>query len=238
MARDMFDVGLLIPDSNTVTARDLSHGLVDVARLHVETMHLAEPVTPQGEREMLQTHALAAAERLAFTAPQLSVFGCSSALSLIGREAAAEFLGDLTSLIGGDVIDVNSCLIEALGAVGAQRITLISPYESALHNAVGAQLEGEGFHVAAGQGMGIAKNAEVGRVSPRAVAAFSLANLGDDSDAVVIACGNLRGYEAASAVTTSSGLPVVTPNGAVIDALVRLLGTTAPQLGHNHRGGG
>jgi maleate isomerase len=228
-ATEVFEVGLLIPDSNTVTASDLSQGLAGIARVHVETMHLPEPVTPDGERAMLRTHAPAAAARLAARTPDLSVFGCSSALSLVGPEAAAQLIDGLAAQIGGVVIDVNPCLVEALSALGARRITMISPYGATLHEAVRKQLHNNGIEVTAGAGMGITSNTDVADVDPDDIAAFCLAHVDrEDSDALLIACGNLRGHEARGSVTAATGLPVVTANGAVIDVVTRMLESLPP----------
>ncbi|MTD54343.1 maleate cis-trans isomerase family protein [Amycolatopsis pithecellobii] len=218
-----FEVGLMIPDSNTVTAPDIRTGLRDFARLHVETMHLPEPVTPDGELAMVRTHAPEAARKLAHHRPDLTVFGCSSAVSLLGVERAATFIGEISELAGSPVLGVNPCLIDALHGVGAHRIMLVSPYEQPLHDAVRGRLEAAGFDVVAEANMAIGRNADVGRVLPEEIVEFTLARPRAEADSILIACGNLRGYEAMRDIEARSGKPVVTANSAVIDAIVRTL---------------
>ena len=217
-------VGLMLPDSNTVTARDIRAGLAGRAELLVETMHLPEPVTSEGELGMLTTEAPEAARRLGRRAPDVTVFGCSSAVSVLGSVAAAdELFRTLADLAGSPVIGVNSCLFDALAATGAARITLVSPYERPLHEAVAAQLAAAGFTVLGGGNMGIAQNALVGEVTPDEVARFALECIGPGSEAVLVACGNLRADEARAAIAAQAGIPVVTANSAVVDAVLHWL---------------
>lgn len=218
-----FDVGLMIPDSNTVTAPDIRAGLREHARLHVETMHLPEPVTPAGELEMLRSHAPQAARRLGPRPPDLTIFGCSSALSLLGAEAAAEFIRDISTKCASPVLGVNPCLIEALHATGAERITLVSPYEQPLHDAVRTRLLAAGFGVVSEGNLAIGHNADVGRVTPDEIVEFTLAHVHPDADTLLVACGNLRAYEAMGEIERRSGKPVVTANSAVVDTVLRTL---------------
>ena len=222
-------VGLLVPSSNTVMEPDLQRSLAHVATVHTARMFLAEPVTPDGELELLDRHAPLAARSVATLEPDVVVFGCASAGALRGAAADERLRRDLSDIAGAPVIGVFDVIAAALRARGARCIALLTPYPEELTTGTVTGLREEGFDVAATRGLGIASNLAVGRIEPSAIVseAVDLLRAAPQVDALVVACTNLRAFEARAELAAACGVEVVTANSAVVDQTLEVLGAAS-----------
>lgn len=75
--------------------------------------------------------------------------GCTGASYLIGREAEAGILSRIATARGAPVFTAGTAVVEALVALGAKRIGLVSPYPGTLDAACVPYWESFGFEVAA-----------------------------------------------------------------------------------------
>ena len=226
-------VGLLVPSSNTVMEPDLQRSLAHVATVHTARMFLAEPVTADGELELLDRHALPAARGIATLEPDVVVFGCTSAGTIRGREADERLRLDLSVTVDAPVVGVFDVIAAALRVRGARRIALLTPYPEESTAQTVAGLRREGFDVAADRGLGIASNLAVGRIEPSVIVSEAVDLLRGTRrvDALVVACTNFRALEARTEIADASGVQVVTANSAVIDRTLQVLGAAVPGHG-------
>lgn len=122
-------------------------------------------------------------------------------------------------------IGVLSSIVEAVSCRELRRIAVITPYIEELTASVAAGFNDQGFEVVAAAGMGIDVNVELARPTPEEIVDFTVAQLDRSRldmsrvDGIVISCTNFRGLEAASEITSRIGLPVITSNSAVIEAV-------------------
>lgn len=218
-------VGLLLPSSNTVMEPDLQAALAGRATVHTARMFLPDPVTPAGELAMLDEHAEPASRDLGTLEPDLVVLGCTSAGALRGADADRALRERLARLTGAPVLGILDTLDRALRARGARRISLLTPYVETLTNALVEHLAAAGFEVLRATGLEVADNVAVGRISPDYVLAAAPAALAPGSEALAIACTNLRALEAAPRIEAELGVPVLTANSAVAELLAERLST-------------
>ncbi|MBS1879490.1 MAG: aspartate/glutamate racemase family protein [Actinobacteria bacterium] len=216
-------VGLIVPSSNTVMEPDFQRELAGVASVHAARMYLADPVTPAGEFEMLDRHAAPAARDLGTLAPDVTVFGCTSAAALLGPDGDARLRSRLVGLTGTRVVGVADSLGNRLRELDASRIAVLSPYAAELAEAVIRGFAGEGFEVLGAHGLEIGDNAEVGRVEPEAILDAAPLALAPGAEALAVACTNLRALEVREELERAVGIPVVTANSAALTAVRRAL---------------
>jgi maleate isomerase len=219
MAKQKARLGVILPDTNTTAEADFRAGLEDIAELFVETMHLAEPVTRDGELTMIEQYAPEAAHALTARRLDLLLFACSSAESLLSPGAVSTFYRMLSDAARCQVVGINAYLVDALHRASIAKPQLLAPYEWPLTLAVRDQLVQSGFDVVDTVCMEIGINAQVGQVTPEEILDYVLPRLHPAADGVLVACGNLRAYECLPALRAGCGVPVVTGNSAVIDGL-------------------
>jgi maleate isomerase len=207
-------VGLLLPSTNTVMEPDLWRAVWPQASLHACRLPL-EDVTAEAETRMLAL-APAAAGQLAALRPSLTVFGCTSAGGILGREGERDFLAELSVRTGSELVSVLEASTEVMRAAGIRSIALFTPYVEHLSAAVASSLEVEGFAIERVTSLGLSDNTAIGSLHPRRLADVVCRQLGgSDADAIFVSCTNLRAMEAIDGISRRLERPVITSNSAV-----------------------
>lgn len=213
-------VGLMLPSSNTTMEPDLVRALAGAATLHSARMYLAD-VTPEDEGRMLAEFTVPAARDLATLHPDLVVFGCTSAGALHGAAADARLCARISAVAGAPTVSTIRSVREAIAALAPRRVGVFTPYIAALNDKIRASLEADGLHVGHVAGLCLTDNVAIGAVSPERIVEHVIdAFTGRDVDMLFVSCTNFRAVEAIDEITRRLGIPVVTSNQAVIDAVV------------------
>jgi maleate isomerase len=213
-------VGLIVPSSNTVMEPDfhrhLGHaGIVSTARIFLES------VTREAETRMLEEDLPKAAELIRTTAPDVVVFGCTSAGSL-GSLAHDRAIGErIEKLSGGRAITVLQAVVSKLRGIEPKKLAVFTPYIEDLTSSVAASVSQAGFPPIKAAGMGIQVNLDIGRVTPEQIVAFVETQLtGSAPDCIFLSCTNWRAIEAIEPLKKKLGIPVVSSNQAAIAAII------------------
>ncbi|MFI5310401.1 MAG: Asp/Glu racemase [Gemmatimonadales bacterium] len=209
-------VGLIVPSSNTVMEPDFHRNLgpewvVSTTRIYLED------VTREAEVRMLEGDLPKAAELIGTTAPDVVVFGCTSA-GAIGPAAHDAGIADLIrERTGARVVTVLGALHAQLRAIAPRRVALFTPYVEDLTASIAASLADGGFPPVKTVGMGIRANLEIGRVTPEQIVSFVESRIdGCAPDCLVLSCTNWRAMEAIEALSARMDLPVVSSNQAAL----------------------
>ncbi|RAI01920.1 Asp/Glu racemase [Acuticoccus sediminis] len=213
-------IALIVPSSNTVMENDLHRGLpADRYTVHTDRMYLIE-TTREAEVRMIEEFAKPAASDLGTLNPDLLVFGCTSAGSLFGLDYDARVCAELGELAGCPAMGVINAASEALDGAGARRLAVITPYIDDLTRSVATALSEKGREVVAAHGMGISVNVELSDPTPEDIVRFAAERLdGVSFDTLFVSCTNFRALEAREALAAHFGVPVLTSNSTVIDAI-------------------
>lgn len=164
----------------------------------------------------------AAADRLPSPFLDLVVYHCTSGSALGGDD-----LGEaIRSRTGVPTITTASAIMEALRAVAARNVCLVSPYTSALAALERETLERFEFSVVAEGGRPISDGEAIQQVPPAEIVSWTLVALAeakDTVDAVLIACTGLRSPECVAQLERETGLPIVTSTTAMIRSVLTTL---------------
>jgi maleate isomerase len=217
-------LGLIIPSSNTVSERDFLRGVPNGVTVHTGRAYMAE-TTVEAERRMLEDHVPQAALDLATAKVDLTVFSCTSAAALLGREGEAELVANLENLTGAPIVSTNDAVTQAIKQHDGARVAVVTAYIDDLNRAIASTLEENGLDVVSIAGMGITDNFAIGEVEPREIVSFTEHNVTEgEFDVLVVSCTNLRAVEAIPRLKERFGTPVITSNQAALDAAMAALG--------------
>lgn len=215
-----YRIAVIVPSSNTVMENDLHMALPKpLFTVHTDRMYLVE-TTREAEIRMIEDYAPAAASDLGTVEPDLLVFGCTSGGALFGLDYDARICRELGDRAGCECVGVISSVESALSEIGASRVAVLTPYNEDLTSAVAAAITTSGREVIAAHGMGITINRELADPTPNEIVTFARQHLqGQIFDCLFVSCTNFRAYEAREELKKAFGVPVVTSNSAVIDAI-------------------
>ena len=188
-------VGLIVPSSNTVMEPDF-HRHIGTSAIVSTTRILLEDVTREAETRMLEEDLPQAIKRIGTTAPDVIVFGCTSAGAL-GKlshdDAIARMIEETT---GAKAVTVLRSVLVRLAAIRPHKIAVFTPYIEDLTSSIARSLAEAGFPAIKAAGMGIKANLEIGRVTPEEILRFVESQLaGIDPDCLFLSCTNWRAIE-------------------------------------------
>lgn len=230
-------VGLIVPSSNTVMEPDLHRQLGSIATISTTRIFL-EQVTREAEIVMLERDLPKALRLIKTTAPDVVVFGCTSAGSLDGLNQDAAIGKTIEEETGAKAVTVVAAVLSELRALGAKKIAVLTPYREELTRTVTQCVLEGGYSVVHSAGMGLLENREIGEVPPETIIAFVESQMrGVHADCLFLSCTNWRAWATLEVLSRRLELPVISSNQATA-AAVRRLGSrsalhsvAAPRLG-------
>lgn len=225
-------VGLIILSTDHTTEPDFLRMVAgpDIG-VYVARIPFANPVTPDNLRAMQPSLTEAAALILPGEELDAICYSCTSASVVIGDaeiEAAIQ-----KSKPGVAVVTPPLAGVQGLKALGAQRVSVLTPYTVETSRPMAAYFAGHGFDLASFTCLGLDDDREMARISPAALVDLAREAIADDADALFISCTAVRAALVAADIEKATGRPLVSSNLASAWACLRLCGDEAarPELG-------
>lgn len=233
LAKPRARLGLIIPSVNTLSEAQFSYFCPPSLGIYVSRLRMSgkwkRPLAVLGEE------TATAASLLADVRPDLIVFHCTGASMREGPKSDAIVRDIIYNATGIESFTTGGAVVEALQALHAKRIVLISPYVQSNNDTEIAYLEKSGFSVIHSVALGLKGGEEYAGVPPERWVRLAVENARADADAYFLACTNTRQIEAIEEIEQRLGKPVVNSNQAVMWAsLCRLrarLGIAGPLPG-------
>jgi len=221
-------VGVILPSVNTTLEPEYAWLAPRGLSFHVARVMLRE-TTPEGLREM-NAGVAAAAELVASVTPDVVAYACTSGSFVDGVDALARQIDDIRARVGCPVVATSQAMVDALRALGVDRLALATPYLDAVNVAERAFLVAHDFEVVAMHGLGLSGKA-IREVPPERVA--DLVRVADvpRAQAIFVSCTDFRALEVVDTLERELGKPIVTSNQVTLWAILRALGRTEPVHG-------
>lgn len=221
----MLRIGLIVPSSNTVMEPDFHRharsSLVSTTRIFLED------VTREAEIAMLENELPRAVRLIRTTAPDVVVFGCTSAGALATLSHDDEIGRMIEQETGAKSITVLRAVLTQLRLLRPRKVAVFTPYITDLTAGVARCIAEDGHTVVKAAGMGIARNLDIGRVTPQEIVRFVESQMtGIDPDCLFLSCTNWQAMEAIAPLEKKLRLRVISSNRAAIEELL-LLGAKA-----------
>ena len=150
-------------------------------------------------------------------------YACTSAASVIGEARVSELITGARP----EAASTNpaTALKDALGVLGAQRVSVLTPYNVAVTQDIVAMLEKDDFKVTSVTTFNEEVEATVARITPQSILAAAVAaGQNEAAEAVFISCTNLRCAGIIAEAERRTGKPVLSSNLALLWHMMRLAG--------------
>jgi maleate isomerase len=225
-------VGLIILSTDHTTEPDYQRMVAGPGiGVYVARIPFANPVTPENLRAMQPSLTEAAGLILPGEELDAICYSCTSASVVIGDaeieaaiRAAKPGVAAVTPPLAG---------VQGLRALGARRISVLTPYTVETSRPMAAYFAGHGFDIASFTCLGLEDDREMARIAPGALVELAREATADDADALFISCTAVRAALAAVDIEKATGRPLVSSNLASAWACLRLCGDeiARPELG-------
>lgn len=224
-------IGLVVPSSNVTVETEIPALLARHASarfsFHASRMRM-HTVSPEGLRAM-NAQRERCVDELADAAPDALLYACLVAIMAQGAGEHRRTEDAVAAQLAGRgqrpvVLSSAGALIQALTALGATRIALVTPYLRPLAQQVADYIEAEGIEVLDWAALEVVDNAEVGCIPGDRVmrAARGLDMTGADA-LVISACVQMPSLQLIGPAEEEFGLPVLSAATAGAYALLRHL---------------
>ena len=221
-------LGIIVPASNTNAEPDCQMLAPPGLTLHVTRSggYDIDAIPDSDEMRRFARQALDQQLRLLTDARvELIAYACTSATLADGPEFDAEFCAEISAKSGLPAVTTAGALIEAMRALGAQRVAFTSPYVQRLAEESVAFIQACGIEVVSQLGFDKdLSSLEQNRLTPEDAYRMGLAADCDDAELLVISCTDYRALEAVPALEQKLGKPVITSNSALMWACLQRLG--------------
>jgi maleate isomerase len=239
-------LGLIVPSSNTTMETELPEMFARRAQLIPEerfTFHSSrmrmQAVTADQLLQMDSDSNRCAVE-LADAQCDAMVYACLVAIMSQGAGAHTGAENRLTSVAREEgcnvpVVSSAGALLRGLAALGARRISMITPYVPELTQRVREYIEDAGVEVVDVVSLGVADNCAVGRLDPADLPGLAAGLKRSGCDAIVLsACVQMPSLAAIPEAEARLDLPVLSAATATTYDLLTALGRTpvVPNAGH------
>ncbi len=228
MARVCRRVGVLVAGADMVLEKDFAEFIPKSVSFHVGRLDQdtdAKCAAGSSLGKMVDS-AESAARLVAMAEPEAMIFACSSASFYKGPGWDKKVAARVRK--GGKVpaTTTATAIADALKALRAKRVVLVTPYPDAINQAEIAFLRGNKIDVADYSSFGCKLSTDVPTVTPAEIRRRVLDGMKKvpDCDAVIVTCTNLRAMQIAEDLEREVGRAVVTSNAASLWAVLRLAG--------------
>lgn len=215
-------LGLVALSTDLTIERDARRILPPEVALHVSRVAFDNPTTPENLRRMAPRLA-AAADLILPGVPLAAIgYGCTSASVAIGDDGVRAAIGSVRP--GVPVETPPDAAMAALAALGARRISLLTPYLPETTRPMAAYFERRRLRLAACHCLGLADDREMARVSQGSILAAADAADRPDAEALFLSCTALPAVGMIEALEQRLGKPVVSSNQALFWRLLHHAG--------------
>jgi len=216
-------IGIITPASDTVIEVDFARHFAGPITVHTARMYL-ESTTVKGESKMLEEEVDPAVRRIAQVAPEVIVFGCTSASALLGLEGEKRLVRRMESLSGCPCLTITGAAVNQLQKSGIRDLMVLTPYLPEINRRLEGTFQAAGLPVTYIAGMGLDSDRAIGNIEPEEIITFVRKHFSRASaDGIFLSCTTLRAMETVHQLQTELNVPVLTSNGVAIAEVEKII---------------
>jgi maleate isomerase len=200
--------------------------------VHFSRMFIPDLLSRETLIEMDRTEGMGGIRQVASARPSVIAYGCTASSIVQGIAYDQHLREEIGSKFKVAATTAAHAILEAANALGARKVSLVSPYTSAVAEAEHTYFESAGLHVLGGAHLGIVDGFQLASPTPEELFELGRKGWGDGSDALIISCLNTRSHAVIAALEDALGKPVVTSTQATLWHTLRLAGVRDPIAGY------
>ncbi|MFM0221081.1 ectoine utilization protein EutA [Paraburkholderia dipogonis] len=194
--------------------------------VYVNRVPYANPTTPENLLAMQPSLTAGAALILPDEALDVVMYSCTSASVVIGDAAIERAIH--AAKPAAQVVTPTAAAVIALKALGARRISVLTPYTVETSEPMAEYFAAQGFVIDRFTCIGLTDDREMARISHDDIVAFARDAMAEESDALFISCTALRAAAVIARIEAAIGRAVVSSNLATAWMCLRLCGDNTP----------
>lgn len=220
-------LGLIVPPNNTVTESEWASALPGGVTLHAMRFRLNPLAKTPDELDVLRAGLADACQLLSEAEISAVAFACTAPSAVSPRADMEAFMS--RSAAGLPCATAAAAVVDALAAVGARTVVLLSPFSAAVTQHEARFLGQEGVEVLAQHSLGHGTyrpgvKLAIHRIPPAEVRDAVLAIDHGAADAIVLSGTNLVTFPVLQEIEQRAGKPVVGSNQALLWSALRKAG--------------
>jgi len=203
---------MLVPSGNVIVEPQINAMLPAGVALYATRL----PLRGSSEAELLAMarNVEEAARLLGDAGVGLIAFNCT-AVSTYSKAMEAQIQQRIASATGLPALMTSAAIVQALKALRATKVVLLTPYIPEVNAREVAFLRGEGLEVLSETGLGLNTNTEMAKLAPEVWLDLARKNKDSRADAYLVSCTAVRSAEVIDELERELGRPVVTSNQAI-----------------------
>jgi maleate isomerase len=154
-------------------------------------------------------------------------YSCTAASVVMGEAAVRDAIQ--AAKPGVPVVTPTAASVAGLRALGARRISLLTPYTVNTTRPMVDYFARAGFEIASATCLGFEDDREMARITPRSLSELAQSATAPDADALFISCTAVRAALAAAEIERAIARPLVSSNLATAWVCLRLCGDARPR---------
>lgn len=220
---DRLRAGIIVPSGNSVAEAEIRAMLPPGVIALVTRL----PLKGSSEAELLDmiSRLEDAARLLADAQVDIIVFHCT-AVSTFAPHLGKSIRDRIVKVSGVRAFATSEAIIAGAAALGASRLSLITPYIEEIHVREIAFLETNGIAVCDGAFLGLRTNTEMVGLSPDSLEQWAIGKRSQDAEAYFLSCTAIRSGGIIENLEHVLGRPVLTSNQVMVWHLLRQSGLT------------
>ncbi|HYZ21628.1 MAG TPA: hypothetical protein VE690_05670 [Rhodopila sp.] len=222
-------IGLLLPSSNTTQEPELNRILPDDVTLHAARLPLRN-IDVSSTAQIVEDIE-AESRKLADADVDAIVLAATAPSARQGLGYDQELIRRIEVASGRKATTASTALVEALRALGVERMVIGAPWSDEVNATTAAFIEASGFRVLGQRALGLVSNLEIGVLDEQTAYDIAVAVDQPEAQAVMLACGNWATLGIVERLESAIGKPVLTTNQVSLWGVLRLVGVTDPVFG-------
>ncbi|MEZ5535064.1 MAG: aspartate/glutamate racemase family protein [Thiolinea sp.] len=213
-------LGLLALSSDLTSERDYARVLpADTVAFYTSRVPFDNPTTPESLAKMAP-RLTQAARLLPDDQPLAAIcYSCTAASVVIGDQLRSDAVQQVWP--GVPVVLPSSSAVLALQALGAQRISVVTPYTQATSEPMADYFQTQGLDIRCFECLGVENDWMMARITPESIIEAACQADRPDSEALFLSCTALPALGVIAELEQRLGKPVVSSNQATLWAMLQ-----------------